>query len=1583
PDNDYGWGRIDAYKAVSMVAHTGVLAGTVKDAETGAPLSATVTILEIGASANTDAATGWYSLTAPAGDYTAEAEALSYPPQTATVTIIEGRTVIQDFALSLVDPEIEVSTTSISMTLISGEKASSEFTISNVGPIGSGLRFNIQEGLLAQNFPWISEKPTSSTVDGGSSQKVEALFDTTGLFRGIYEVDLLISSNDRDNPLVTVNVELTVLEPDIAVAPDKFDVKVEYNTTHEKTMTIMNNGDGMLRFNIVDESVSTPKAVASTHATDSLSPDKYPKMYPNRAPLGPNHAPIPPLESPMASVIPTLDGTYSPGEWDDSAIVSVTPIIDPEGAEVGKLYVKNSAANLYVLIDQHTQSGTSVDITGDMWFDLDNNGSNDGGLYTEVYFGYVYSYFDYPARVEVGESATPSNPSPHWIFEYEIPLSGIGMSVGSLFGIHFILYNYFDYVQAGEWYNYSGDFDYYYPDRWADIRLSDWLTESPTAGTLNPGESISITLTFDANGLRNGDYLANVLVRNNDPDMPTAIVPARMEVYNAPQAIISVTPESFDKTIDGWTAITDTMTISNLGSIPLEFSIRDKTGWLSETPTWGQVEPGNSIAVTVNFDSNGLEDGDYYDSIIINSNDFDRPEVVVPAHIKVINAPKPDIDVSPLSFDETLPKGYKITRTMTIKNTADVAPLKFNITDALPMKMTGNLPKIENNQPFSVVDGNYPKTEAREKIDGPPVIAGSGGPDAFGYRWIDSDEPGGPVFDWLDIRDIGTRIEPLGDDWNVGPFDIGFDFPFYGNKFDKFQFCTNGFISFTSYSAQFWPTPLPSWDAPENLVAPFLTDFEFFSGGEAYYWSNGVDTLVVEYYNVPHLAFGGSYTFEVILRSNGSITYQYKQIEGPTDWATVGIQNADRTIGLQVAYNTPYIHDNLAIMIASEVLWLDEEPSSGVLLPGESVDIAVTFNTTELSIGDYVAEIIISSNDPDENPWVAPVSLKVREVLLSLAPSQKEVAKGDVFTVEMQLDTQGIKINGASAYLSFEDTFLQAVGAPSGKGGPFTPGTFIGGTVLDNDSHGDPGNNLPGLQMDYSEGITDKTISGKGTLASFRLNATKLPADSGATVPINFDFDPQNQRDTVVSLPEGFVIKPAISKPAATIIINKNAALTTWGISGKALLQGRQKHNANITFELRMSGGKEPILVRQAVTNTDGAFTIDKIPGGTYDLTAKEFHYLRAISKPITIPPSATNVTFDSKLPGSPQNALRAGECNDDNAVNLNDLSILALFFGKSATPPKEIPKPEEPPTPWHADIDGNGIVDMSDFTLLASNFGQQGVPGGLLAAPAEQLLAGINSNATFRMQPSTGHRSVDGTYGVPLGEAFELQIIAESATDLRGYSLELEYDSAAIQLINDTNGVASEGVFLRRTKSENSTLFFSQIRNEEAASQMQNITIASSTTGSYSSVSGNGAVASLRFRVLKKQPGAISMSNLLVVDSRGNLNRLSDSTALIKAIPRKSRLAQNYPNPFNPDTWIPFELAEEAPVLIRIYNVNGQLVKTLALGLKAPGFYVDKQQAAYWNGRNEISEKVASGVYFYVMEAGKFRTARKMVILK
>ena len=96
-----------------------------------------------------------------------------------------------------------------------------------------------------------------------------------------------------------------------------------------------------------------------------------------------------------------------------------------------------------------------------------------------------------------------------------------------------------------------------------------------------------------------------------------------------------------------------------------------------------------------------------------------------------------------------------------------------------------------------------------------------------------------------------------------------------------------------------------------------------------------------------------------------------------------------------------------------------------------------------------------------------------------------------------------------------------------------------------------------------------------------------------------------------------------------------------------------------------------------------------------------------------------------------------------------------------------------------------------------------------------------------------------------------------------------------------------------------------------------------------------------------------------------------------------ETRLLPNYPNPFNPETWIPYQLAKAADVSVTIYDVGGRLVRTVSVGFKPVGYYLTRERAAYWDGRNEAGEPVSSGVYFLQFVAGDFTTTQRVVIVK
>ena len=106
-------------------------------------------------------------------------------------------------------------------------------------------------------------------------------------------------------------------------------------------------------------------------------------------------------------------------------------------------------------------------------------------------------------------------------------------------------------------------------------------------------------------------------------------------------------------------------------------------------------------------------------------------------------------------------------------------------------------------------------------------------------------------------------------------------------------------------------------------------------------------------------------------------------------------------------------------------------------------------------------------------------------------------------------------------------------------------------------------------------------------------------------------------------------------------------------------------------------------------------------------------------------------------------------------------------------------------------------------------------------------------------------------------------------------------------------------------------------------------------------------------------------------------------TTSPEQTAPEQTALLHNYPNPFNPETWIPYHLSEPAEVTLTIYGIDGRVVRRLDLGHQDAGYYQSKSRAAYWDGRNNVGERVASGIYFYTLTVGDFSATQKLLIRK
>ncbi len=479
-----------------------------------------------------------------------------------------------------------------------------------------------------------------------------------------------------------------------------------------------------------------------------------------------------------------------------------------------------------------------------------------------------------------------------------------------------------------------------------------WLTVTPAAGVVPPGGALDLTVGFNAGGLFGGTYRGSVRLSGNDPLAPAPRARCRLEVSGRPVLEPAPAALDFGEVFLGLSRPL-TLTLRNRGSDVLHVSkiwTSDARYALDRTAV--DVAPFDQRTVAVTFAPNGY--GEIPATLTVLSDDPDLDTLTVALTGAGVDPPL--VAVAPAALEAALApvlgdRAAEARRTLVLRNEGG-SDLAFRVSARADIGITQQGPPL---------DAEGPK--------GDPGVAGSlgaGAPDAGGYRWLDNDEPGGPAFDWVDVRGLGTPVPLDDDDQTSAPIALPFPFTFYGNRYDSVRVCTNGFASFTSRLITFTNTALPNAGraVPENLLAVFWDDQDFrpqAGAARAYTFHDG-SRFIIAFHDVPHLAVGGPYTYEILLYPDGTVDYQYLRMSGRNSEATIGIQNADRTVGQQVAYNAYYVHDGLRVRFTRLPPWLTVAPDSGRVPPGGADTLEVRFGAAGYADGDYHGEIRIDTN---------------------------------------------------------------------------------------------------------------------------------------------------------------------------------------------------------------------------------------------------------------------------------------------------------------------------------------------------------------------------------------------------------------------------------------------------------------------------------------------------------------------------------------------------------------------------------------------------------------------------------------------
>lgn len=353
----------------------------------------------------------------------------------------------------------------------------------------------------------------------------------------------------------------------------------------------------------------------------------------------------------------------------------------------------------------------------------------------------------------------------------------------------------------------------------------------------------------------------------------------------------------------------------------------------------------------------------------------------------------PAISATPESFTKTLVQGDSSEGQMIIMNEGP-GGLLYNVRIQPHLNFGSEVAKMMGSGPTAPASRDYPPEVYADvpkgtDIDyqGAPVEEAKGGPDDFGYYWIDSDDPGGPAFDWIDVSGMGTEVtSQLDDDNYIGPFDIDFEFPFYGGLYNQIYIGSNGIIGFAETGmGSRTARPIPTATTPNSLLALLWDDLDptdYDNPGAHVYFHSNSDRCVIQFVDYPEYRAdpGDIIDMEVILYKDGRIRYQYGDIASGFDllYSTVGIEDQNGTDGLEVAYHAAYLHSNLAIEFFKPFDWLLMNRLSGELLAGEADTIDCQFvTTTDLEAGSYTSDIVVESNDPVNAMLMVPAQLEV------------------------------------------------------------------------------------------------------------------------------------------------------------------------------------------------------------------------------------------------------------------------------------------------------------------------------------------------------------------------------------------------------------------------------------------------------------------------------------------------------------------------------------------------------------------------------------------------------------------------------
>ena len=533
---------------------------------------------------------------------------------------------------------------------------------------------------------------------------------------------------------------------------------------------------------------------------------------------------------------------------------------------------------------------------------------------------------------------------------------------------------------------------------------------------------------------------------------------------------------------------------------------------------------------------------------------------------------------------------------------------------------------------------------------GTGVVEGrTGGPDYMGYTFIDSNTPGGPTYNWIDIKATGTKIEELNssdDSYTSNGNSVGFFFNFYGTDYSLVNITNNGIIFATRGSGDFSNVPIN--DSPlHNFIAPFWDDIVTWnhSGGPLggiYYQIIGTAPnrkFIVEWENNQHYQESPKgITFEAILNEgNNNILFQYSDVsfgQGYSEGnngssATVGIEGA-LGFGLQYSYDNNSLSPGLAILFkypqfnGTNLFLSKQAPAS------KDNDSVMTYNLFYNNFGDTGAQnVMLEDTLPVQMEFISasnsgiydPITRKVSWNIGTVTPLGRgyenvtvrilqSVPVGTIIQNTANINTTNLEVryddNTATTQTTVTGRFLPAnVTVEPNNGGNGPPSIFYGRPV-NFTYHSCPAATGVNIQIHIDDGLPDITGSMTGGPPDWIYSTTFYPRHGHASVTYTVSGCDQTTVGYDIYIdPAGYIYDSDTGERIS------NATVTLQRPDG----QGGWEN---------VPTGQNPAIsqpdVNPLITGTDGQYQWNTL-AGAYRVHVEAQGYLPAESRVVNVPP--------------------------------------------------------------------------------------------------------------------------------------------------------------------------------------------------------------------------------------------------------------------------------------------------------------------------------------------------------------------------